>query len=361
MTQEEPIALPEGWTRHGLSTQVFYYHQATNTTSVELPVINGSGAQVNQHHPVGIDNFATSAPNATQALTPATEPLLPTADPADVRASKRGWRCYILSLACCCFCNGIALVFSPVVWLITACKYLRKTPQERGRFPKQRAVAFTSLTTCFCASSCVFLVIAVGIGFGAGFVFATQSKIVADLEMVGGHCANVSVYEKAACPDGFVSCERWPTQSERDNICADISNGTCAVAVKERGVNDVFDLVCDARTWPLIQKKLEHHRPHFMHHGHHGHHRHFNPVILYVSKNRAVQYMKKWCPKHRKRHSKHHEDSDDDYNNYNYYYYHEEYQGVEEWKKVEEPHKGFSKRWFQTKWFHTGQHNEFQV
>merc|ERR1712080_272874 len=102
--------------------QVFYYHQATNTTSTELPVVNGAGSQ----HRVGLDSFemhtAMPTPNAMQAVTPRTEPLLPTDAAAaglvdDKAASKRGWFLHFLSLACCCFCHGVALLFSPLVWV----------------------------------------------------------------------------------------------------------------------------------------------------------------------------------------------------------------------------------------------------
>lgn len=362
MVQDESSVLPEGWTRHGLGTQMFYYHHATNTTSTELPVVNRAAPQESEL--AGLGSVVMPVPSPTQAFAPRAEPLLPTAaasaDLADNQASRRGWCCYILSLACCCFCHGIAQVFSPVVWLVTTCKYWRKTPQERERFPKQRAVALTSLTTCLCASCCVCLAIALAIGFGAGFVLATQSKIAADLEVVAERCANVTIYEKAACPDGFLSCQRWPTQSERTNICGDVSNGTCAAAVKERDVKDVFDMVCDDRKWAHIQKEIKHHGRHHMHLGHHGHHLHLNPLILYVSKNRAIQYMKKWCPKHGKHHGKHHDDSNwEDYSyDYDYYYDHH---GAEEWGKGEEAHKKKSKRWFHNNWFHKGQTSEFQV
>jgi hypothetical protein len=371
MMQAESVVLPEGWTRHGLGGQVFFYHQATNTTSVELPAINRADSQENQHHPVGLDNFVMPAPNAMQAVAPRTEPLLPTAvasvDPADDRASKRGWFLYILSLACCCFCHGIAFVFSPVVWVVTGCKYWKKTPQERERFPKQRTVALTSLTTCLCASCCVCLVIAVGIGFGAGFILATQSKIATDLEVVAERCAHVTFYEKSACPDGFLSCERLPTQSERNSMCADVSNGTCEAAVKERDVKDVFDLLCDDRKWAHIQSHGRHH----MHHGHHGRHWHYNPAILYVSKNRALQYMKKWCPKHGEHHGKHHDDSNGE--NYDYYYYNDEHHDADEWGKVKEAREEFPKRsrWdpkrfpiikdAHTIWIHDGKKSVFQV
>jgi hypothetical protein len=312
---------------------------------------------------------------AVQAVDTRTEPLLPTAsaseDRADEKASKRGWSLYMLSLACCCFCHGFSWIFSPVVWLVTACKYWRKTPQERERFPKQRRVALTSLTTCLCASCCVSLVIVAALGFGAGFVIATQSKIAADLEGVARQCSNVTVYEKAACPDGFLRCERWPTQSERDNMCTDVANGTCEATVKERDVKDVFDLLCDDHKWAHIQNRMMHH--HGRHHGHHGWHRvHLfkklfkNPAILYVIKNRAIQYMKSWCPKHGTRRAFWHgkrRGRDHDHSNVNNYddYYDDERTGPEQKEKVREAGKGFAKSLFHNKGNDAGRKSEFQV
>lgn len=347
--------IPEGWTRHELGAQVFYYHQATNTTSNEFPIVaqepqhqsSGTGAQVN-HHPPGFDGFVMPAPSAMQAVEPRTEPLLPPAavfpDSADEKASKRGWLLYGLSLACCCFCTGIAHVFSPAAWLVLACKYLKKTPQERERFPKQRAVALTSLATCAFASCCVCLVLVLVIGFGAGFVLATHSQIAADLESVVGHCASVAAYEKAACPDGFTSCERWPTLSERNSMCTDVSKAMCGEVVKERDVKDVFDLLCDDRMWQHIQKNADrHHSRHHMPPVRHGHHWHSNPAILYVSKGRAIQYVKKCFPKswlHKKGHygGKHHDDKERDYYDY-------------------DSTKEAPKSWYYKQWFHDKHHD----
>merc|ERR1712087_543356 len=113
------------------------------------------------------------------------------------------------------------------------------------------------------------------------------------------------------------------------NMCADVSNGTCEAAVKERNVKDVFDLVCDDRKWDAIQKEIGHHGP--------QHAYHFNPVILYVCKARAAQYMKKWFPD---------DPSWGDYGNYD---------DKQEHQALQEAHEEFSKLRFHTQFSHHGQ------
>jgi len=271
----------------------------------------------NQPHLVGLDGFemhtVMPAPIAMQALAPRTGPLLLTDAAAadsveDKTTSKCGWFPYILSLACCC------------------------------------------------------LIVAVAIGFGAGFVLPTQSKIAAGLKVVAGSCANVTVYEKVACQDGFLSCDRWPTQSERNKICADVSHGRCKAAVKERDVKDVFDLLCSDYKRAHIQEEVKHH--HGRHHGHHGHHWHFNSAILYASKVRTIKYMAKWFVKHRKHHAQHHDGRHGKHHGASYdYYYDYSYGGAEELGKTMgvKARKEFRKRWFYKKWMHAWQKSEFQV
>jgi len=347
MMQAESAALPEGWTRHEMTGRTFYYHKATNTTSNELPAAatqQRSSTSIEQVvAPDGFTSGVMPSPCPLQAVASTTEPLLPTVaisvDSADVQASKRGWIAYGISLACCCFCSGFACVFSPAVWLVLAVKHFAKSPQERERFPKQRTVACTALTTCLATSCVTCLVLAGGIGFGTGFGMATLANIEADLESVAGSCASIKTFEQAACPDGFMDCQRWPAQSERNDICADVSNGTCKEAVQDRSVKEVFDHVCDDRMWHRIREMdddrdeadehdlgnkernhfLGRHRTHNLHHGHHWH--------QLLNRGHAIQYAEKSL----------------DGGNLD---------AEVSTNQASKPHHGCLKKWFHKKWLH---------
>merc|ERR1712059_201309 len=108
----------------------------------------------------------------------------------------------------------------------------------------------------------------------------------------------------AACPDGFMQCRRWPTESERDNICAEVSNinasfTSCKKVVQEQDVKEIFDLMCDDTVWKNVLEGT-----HFMHRAHNDHHwHHFHKKACPLKK----WFSKMWPHgKHHGHHGKHH-------------------------------------------------------